>query len=132
MGQIVNKDRLITIFLIVVQIIAITLYPLSFFRQYPQSAVLPPILLGIFILTLFGVFTKTIDPLTGRISMVFTLGINMVMRVVLLCPHIKNAQGEINGWFIFFTLLSIVLSWLTVVRVEENPIQPLGPSIKNV
>lgn len=119
-----RRGTLGSVILILIQIIAILLYPLSFFRQYPQSAVLPPILVAIFLLTLVGIYTRLIKPLTGRISMVLTQGINMVMRVVTLFPHLKNEQGEINTLFIFFTLLSIGLSWYSVSQVEKDPYKP--------
>lgn len=119
-----TRDRLFVVALIVVQVIAIMLYPRSFFQQFPQSVVLPTILLIILILTLIGIYSRVLSPLTGRISMVFVLGVNMVMRVITLFPNLKPENQPINSLFAGFTLLSIALSWWAVVQLEKKPLRP--------
>lgn len=116
--------------LILIQLVALVLYPLSFFQNFPQSSVLPSILVIINLLTLIGVYTRTINPITGRISMVFTQGVNMVMRVITLFPNLITKSNEWNGLFILLTLASIVLSWYSVVMVEKKTIKPGQPGTK--
>lgn len=113
------KDRLALIGILVLQVIAVLLYPPSFFQEAPQAAVLPPMLLILFFLALLGMNTGVLTPISGRVSLVFIQGLNVVMRLLSIPPHVK-ASGGWNWPFLIAAVLSIILSWFSIVWMERQ------------
>ncbi len=109
-----NKDRLSMIGLLVLQVIAVILYPLNFFREAPQAAVLPPALLIFILLAIAGMNSGVLTPIAGRVSLVFVQGLNVVMRLMMIPPHLRTSTGW-NWPFLVLSLVSIALSWATIV-----------------
>lgn len=113
------KDRLKLIGVLLLQIIAVVLYPPSFFQEAPQAAVLPPSLLLLLLLALLGMNTGILTPVAGRVSLVFVQGLNVVMRLLSIPPHLKASEGW--NWLFFITaIVGIALSWLTIVWMERQ------------
>lgn len=113
------KDRLSMIGLLVVQAIAVILYPPDFFRQAPQAAVLPPTLLILLLLALVGMNSGVLTPVAGRVSLVFVQGLNVVMRLLTIPPHVRASEGW-NWPFLILSVLAIILSWTSIVGMERR------------
>ncbi len=113
------KGRLSMIGLLVLQVIAVILYPPDFFRQAPQAAVLPPALLILLLLALAGMNSGVLTPVAGRVSLVFVQGLNVVMRLMTIPPHLRASEGG-NWPFLILSVISIILSWLTIVWMERR------------
>lgn len=115
-----SRERLTLIGLLLLQIIAIVLYPLAFFRSDPQSAVLPPTLLILLALALLGMNTGALTPLAGRVSLVFVQGVNIVVRMMMFLPNLRTASGTWDWLLIIFTLIGIACSWLVIIQLEKR------------
>ena len=113
------KNRLSMIGLLVLQVIAVVLYPPAFFREAPQASVLPPALLIFMILALAGMNSGILTPIAGRVSLVFVQGLNVVMRLMTIPPHLRASEGG-NWPFLILSAISIILSWLTIVWMERR------------
>ena len=115
-----TRQRLTLIGLLVLQFIAIILYPPAFFQRAPQSIVLPPAFLLLFILAILGMNTGALDPMAGRTLMVFVQGVNIVVRMIMIFANLFVSGGW--DWaLIVTTVLSMALSWLTITRMEKYP-----------
>jgi hypothetical protein len=117
----VPRERLTLIGLLLLQIIALVLYPLTFFRSDPQSAVLPPTLLILLALALLGMNTGALTPLAGRVSLVFVQGVNIVVRMMMFPPNLRTASGTWDWLLIIFMLIGIACSWLVIIQLEKRP-----------
>jgi hypothetical protein len=115
----VKKDRLSMIGLLILQVVAVLLYPLSFFRSAPQAAVLPPALLIFILLAVAGMNSGVLTPVAGRVFLVFVQGLNVVMRLMTIPPHMRASSGW-NWPFLVLSLISIILSWATIVWMERR------------
>ncbi|MGQ9467944.1 MAG: hypothetical protein ACUVXE_02770 [Anaerolineae bacterium] len=113
------KGRLSMIGLLILQVIAIILYPPDFFRHAPQAAVLPPALLLLWLLALAGMNSGVLTPIAGRVSLVFVQGLNVVMRLMTIPPHLRASEGG-NWPFLILSVIAIILSWLTIVWMERR------------
>ncbi len=113
------KGRLSMIGLLILQVIAVILYPPDFFRQAPQAAVLPPALLILLLLALAGMNSGVLTPVAGRVSLVFVQGLNVVMRLMTIPPHLRASEGG-NWPFLILSVIAIILSWLTIVWMERR------------
>jgi hypothetical protein len=120
-----KKEHVLLIGLLALQVIAITLYPLSFFREAPQSIILPPTFALLFVLALLGMNTGVLTALIGRVSLVFVQGVNIVVRMMMLFPNLRTPEGNWYGSFIVTMLVSIGLSWYAIVQLENRPPQHL-------
>ena len=116
-----SRERTIMIGLLLLQIIAIVIYPLSFFSESPQSKVLPPSLFLLIVLTLLGVNTGVLTPKTGQVSLVFVQGINILVRVIMLLPNMQSDEGRWNWSFVVLMLIGSALSWFAITQVEKLP-----------
>ncbi len=114
-----KKDRLSIIGLLVLQVIAVILYPPDFFREAPQAAVLPPALLLFIVLALIGMNSGVLTPIAGRVSLVFVQGLNVVMRLMMMPSHLRASSGW-NWPFLLLSLTGIALSWATIVWMERR------------
>lgn len=112
------KGRLFLIGLLILQVIAVILYPPSFFRGAPQAAVLPPALLILLLLALAGMNSGVLTPIAGRVSLVFVQGLNVVMRLMTIPPHLHASEGG-NWPFLLLSVIAIMISWLTVIWMER-------------
>ncbi|MCS7178328.1 MAG: hypothetical protein RML46_03840 [Anaerolineae bacterium] len=113
------RNRLSVIGVLILQAIAIILYPPTFFREAPQAAVLPPALLILMLLALIGMNSGILTPVAGRVSLVFVQGLNVVIRLLTIPPHLRASEGG-NWPFLILSALSIVLSWLTIIWMERR------------
>ena len=113
-----SRERLTLIGLLALQAIAIILYPLSFFRTDPQSAVLAPTLLLLFILALVGMNTGALTPMAGRVSLVFVQGVNVVVRMMMLLPNMRTSASAWYWGSIICMLSGIALSWFSIIKME--------------
>ena len=91
--------------LLVLQVIALLLYPLSFLNQAPQAAVLPPTLL---------------------LLLIFIQGINIVVRMIIFFPNLKTPAGNWSWSLLIMQIISIGLSWYTMVAIEKRPLRELN------
>ncbi len=113
------KSRLSMIGLLVLQVIAVILYPPNFFRYAPQAAVLPPALLILLVLALVGMNFGVLTPIAGRVSLVFVQGLNVIMRLMTIPPHLR-ASDSWNWPFFILSVIGIALSWLTIIWMERR------------
>ncbi len=114
------------IHLLALQIIAVLLYPLAFFDQSPQAAVLPPTLYLLLLLIVITSNTGNLSLEAGRTSLIFVQGINIVVRLIIFFPNLKTAEG-VWAWSLLITqVISIGLSWYTMVAIEKRPLRELN------
>lgn len=119
-----SNPRWSLIGILVLQVIALILYPPTFFTTAPQAAVLPPALLLLLVLALVGMNTGVLTPLLGRTSLTFVQGINVVVRLMMLLPNF-TASGSLHWLFLVMQLLAIGLSWFTITQIEKRPLSTL-------
>ncbi len=118
--------RLPMIHLLVLQIIAILLYPLSFFGQAPQAAILPPTLYLLLLVAVVLTNTGNLSTEAGRASLIFIQGINIVVRMMIFFPNLKTSE-DVWAWSLLITqVISIGLSWYTMVAIEKRPLHELN------
>lgn len=106
---------------LVLQLIALFLYPLNMFKNI-SIAVLPLSLFVLFLLALLGLNTGVLNPLAGRYLLVFVQGLNIVMRLLMLMPGARSPGS--SGWnvlFIVLSILAIAMSWASIVIMERRP-----------
>ena len=115
-----QQDRLTLIGILVLQIVAVILYPLAFFQGAPQAIVLPPAFLILFALALIGMNAGVLTPAAGRSSLVFVQGVNIVVRLMMLFANLKTSEGDWNLPLIFLTLVAIAISWMTITWMEKR------------
>ncbi len=113
------KGRLSMIGLLILQVIAVILYPPDFFREAPQAAVLPPTLLILLLLALAGMNSGVLTLIAGRVSLVFVQGLNVIMRLMIIPPHLRASEGG-NWPFLILSVIGIILSWLTIIWMERR------------
>jgi hypothetical protein len=111
--------------LIVLQVIAIILYPPAFFAQAPQAAVLPPALLILMAIALFTTNTGGLSLEAGRNSLVFVQGINIVVRVMTFFPNLKSPDENWNWFLLIAQIMGMGLSWYTMIQLEKQPLKAL-------
>jgi len=107
--------------LLVVQLLALILYPPSFFANASQVIVLPPTMVILYVLALVALNTGALSPELGRSSLDFVQGINVVARLMMFFPNL-NQGGSINGVFILLQIVAIGLSWY--VMSENAKLRP--------
>ncbi len=119
-----NSTRSRLALLIVLQVIALLIYPPAFFNRAPQAAVLPPVLLFLFALTLVGMNTHVLALSSGRTALNMLQGINIVVRLIMFFPNLKAG----TSWDLFLIaaqLLGMGLSWYNMMRLEQLPLSEL-------
>lgn len=115
-----SNQRTQLIVLLVLQVVAVVLFPLAFFRQAPQAAVLPPALLILFALALVAMNNGWMTAIAGRSSLIFVQGINIVVRLMMLFPNLKNAAGNWDWLLLIFQIGAMALSWYTMTQMEKR------------
>lgn len=115
-----SNQRTQLIVLLVLQVVAVILFPPTFFQQAPQAAVLPPALLILFTLALVAMNNGWMTPASGRTSLVFIQGINIVVRLMMFFPNLKNAAGNWDWFLLILQIVAIALSWYTITQMEKR------------
>jgi hypothetical protein len=118
-NKVASADKALII-LLVLQVIAVLIYPFSFFRASPQSQVLPPTLLLLFIAALITMNTGVLNPVAGRTSLVFVQGINMIVRLMMFMPNLKNSEEQWYWSFMVIQVIAMALSWYTITKMEKR------------
>lgn len=116
----VQQNRLALIGILVLQVVAVVLYPPAFFDRAPQAIVLPPALLILFGLSLLAMNTGVLTPAAGRSSLVFVQGVNIVVRLMMLFANLKTPDGEWDWLLIALLPLGIALSWISIMWMEKR------------
>ena len=111
--------------LLVLQVIAVVLYPLSYFRLAPQAAVLPPAFLLFLVLAIVGLNTHTLSQAGTRSLMIFVQGLNVVVRLMTLLPNLRTPSGEWAWGLLIAQLLAMGLSWYTMIALEHRQLDEL-------
>lgn len=120
-----SNPRWSLIGLLVLQAIALILYPPAYFQSAPQAAVLPPAMFILLLLSLVGMNSGVLNPLLGRTSLTFVQGINIVVRLMMFFPHITTNSGGLDWLFILAQLIGMGLSWFTIIQMEKRPLGSL-------
>lgn len=120
-----SKVKLPLAALMVLQIIAFLIYPLSYFQRAPQSAVFPPALFILFALAIVGLNTDTLSMEGTRSLLIFVQGINLVIRLMTLFPNLKLPDGTWSWGLLITQLLGMGLSWYTMISMERISLEPL-------
>ena len=115
-----SNQRTQLIVLLVLQVVAVILFPPAFIQKAPQAAVLPPALLILFALALIAMNNGWMTPIAGRTSLVFVQGINVVVRLMMLFPNLKNAAGNWDWVLLIFQVIAMALSWYTMIQMEKR------------
>jgi len=116
----VRRDRLILIGLLLLQIMAVILYPPAFFERAPQAIVLPPTFLILFVLALLAMNVGVLTPASGRSSLVFVQGVNIVVRLMMLFANMKAPDGQWDLPLVATLSISIALSWFAILQMEKR------------
>lgn len=116
------RSRLIL--LIVLQVLALLVYPPSFFSRAPQAAVLPPVLLLLLALTLVGMNTHALAVESGRTALNMVQGLNIVVRLIMFFPNLK-AGGSWDLFLVVAQLLGMGLSWFSMMQLEKRRLSEL-------
>ncbi len=119
-----RSDRTMLFILLALQLVAVIIYPPSFFKANPQAAILPPSLTLLFVIALVMLNTGALDLMAGRSFLVFIQGINIIMRLMMLFPHLKTG-GEWDYTLLIIALAAMGISWFTIVQIEQLPLSAL-------
>jgi len=114
-----SDQRTKLIVLLALQVVAIILFPPALFRQAPQAAVLPPAMIILFILALVAMNYGWMPAASGRTSLVFVQGINIVVRLMMLFPNLRNVSGNWDWFLLIIQLLAMALSWYSITQMER-------------
>ncbi len=115
-----SNQRTQLIVLLALQVVAVILFPPAFLQKAPQAAVLPPALLILFALALVAMNNGWMTPIAGRTSLAFVQGINIVVRLMMLFPNLKNAAGDWDWLLLVFQIVAMALSWYTMTAMEKR------------
>ncbi len=108
--------------LLALEFLAIILYPPAFFADAPQAIVLPPALVILLIVALVVTNSGGLSLEAGRNSLNFVQGVNIVVRLMMLLPNVRAADGGAWHWaFLITNLIGIGLSWYTLTRLDKLP-----------
>lgn len=121
-----SNQRLSLIGLLVMQVLAVTIYPTYFFQRAPQAIVLLPALLILMAIALITMNVGGISLSAGRSSLVFAQGINIVVRLMMLMPNAVGAEEARLDWiWLMAQAIAIALSVYTMGRLESRPLKSL-------
>jgi ABC-type Fe3+-siderophore transport system permease subunit len=120
-----SKPKLPMVALLVIQVVAFLIYPLSYFQRAPQAAVLPPALFLLFVLALVGVNTGTLSTEGGRNLLIFLQGLNTTVRIMTLLPNLKTADGSWAWTLLVMQIIGMALSWYAMGEMEKRPLSEL-------
>ncbi len=100
--------------LLVVQFLALVLYPPAMFANASQVIVLPPTMLILYGLALLALNTDILTPELGRSALDFLQGINVVARIMMFFPNINLGLS-----FIAIQIVAIGLSWYAMTETAR-------------
>lgn len=120
-----SHQRLPLIVLLVLQILAVVLYPPAFFQRVPQSIVLPPALLLLMGIALVSMNVGGLSLSAGRSSLIFVQGVNLVVRLMMLMPNAVDAEGALDWFWIVTQAVAIALSVYAITRLEKRLLKTL-------
>ncbi len=120
-----SQSRVPLAVLLILQALAFLIYPLSYFQQAPQAAVMPPVLLVLFILALVGINTGTLSLFGGRSLLIFVQGIYTVVRLMTIFPNLKTPSGDWAWALLVCQFLGLALSWWAMAEMERRSLQSL-------
>ena len=126
-----SNRRTQLIVLLVLQAVAIIIYPPAFFQTAPQAAVLPPALFILFMIAVVAMNSGWFSAEAGRTSLIFVQGINIVVRLMMFFPNLKNAAGNWDWLLLSLQIIAMVLSWYTITQVEKKLPNDLLLTTKN-
>jgi hypothetical protein len=115
-----SSSRTQLIVLLILQAVAIIIYPPAFFQAAPQAAVLPPALFILFVVALVAMNSGWFSAIAGRTSLIFVQGINIVVRLMMLFPNLKNAAGNWDWLLLVLQVVAMILSWYTITQMEKQ------------
>jgi cytochrome bd-type quinol oxidase subunit 1 len=115
-----SNQRTQLIVLLVLQAVAVIIYPPAFFETAPQAAVLPPALFVLFVIAIVAMNSGWFSSEAGRNSLIFVQGINIVVRLMMLFPNLKNAAGNWDWLLLICQIIAIALSWYTITQMEKR------------
>jgi hypothetical protein len=116
-----SNQRTQLIVLLVLQAVAVIIYPPVFFQTAPQAAVLPPALLILFAIAIVAMNSGGLSSEAGRSSLIFVQGVNIVVRMMMLLPNLKNAAGNWDWFLLIIQIVAMGLSWYTITQIEKTP-----------
>ncbi len=116
-----SNQRTQLIVLLILQAVAVIIYPPVFFQTAPQAAVLPPALFILFVVALAAMNSGGLSPIAGRSSLAFVQGVNIVVRMMMLLPNLKNAAENWDWLLLIVQIIAIGLSWYTMTQIEKRP-----------
>ena len=116
-----SNQRTQLIVLLILQAVAVIIYPPVFFQTAPQAAVLPPALFILFVVALAAMNSGGLSPIAGRSSLAFVQGVNIVVRMMMLLPNLKNAAGNWDWLLLIVQIIAMGLSWYTMTQIEKRP-----------
>jgi hypothetical protein len=116
-----SNQRTQLIVLLILQAVAVIIYPPVFFQTAPQAAVLPPALFILFVVALAAMNSGGLSPIAGRSSLAFVQGVNIVVRMMMLLPNLKNAAGDWDWLLLIVQMIAMGLSWYTMTQIEKRP-----------
>jgi hypothetical protein len=111
--------------LMVLQVLAVILYPPDFFRRAPQAIVLPPALLLFFVLGIVGLNTRSLSAAATKTLLIFVQGLNILMRLIMLLPNLRTPAGNWAWGLLIAQLIGIGLSWFTMTALERHTLEGL-------
>ena len=111
--------------LLVLQVIAVIVYPPAFFQRAPQAVVLPPALLLLFVLAIVGLNTRSLSAEGARTLLIFVQGLNILMRLITLLPNLKTSAGNWAWGLLIAQLIGMGLSWFTMLALERHTLEGL-------
>lgn len=113
------------IVLLVIQAVALILYPPSYFGYAPQALVFPIALLAMLVVTMVLINSKRLEASAGRTFLVFIQGLNIVVRAMSVLPNLIDPSGNFAAFLLIFQVLSIAASWYTMMTIEKYPLSDL-------
>lgn len=114
-----SRSRLPFAVLVVAQVVAILIYPPTYFQRAPQAAIMPAGLLILFALAIVGINTGTLSTEGTRSLLIFVQGVNIVVRLMSFFPNLRTPAGD-WAWALLLThAIGLALSWFTTVRMEH-------------
>ena len=112
--------------LLIIQLVAIFIYSPSFFQSAPQAWVLPVLVLFVpFALALLAMNTGVLTPGSGRTSLIFIQGVNIVARLMTTMPNLQDAAGNWDIALLLAQLIGMGLSWYAITQIEKIPLPEL-------
>lgn len=86
------------------------------------SGSLPLILTAILLFLVLGIFLWR-GFRNALVLSIFLQGLNVIVRLMMLFPHATNRSGEYDWIYIATSLVSIILSWFLLTRLDHTDVR---------